>query len=189
MRPFTFLVVVEARVGSHVRNEGGFRTDIMRSLTHEQFEPRSHRNDIALLHLRDPIRWNVRTAPIALPDAADLVVGAAAKFVGWGAQTQLQVLATRIVSNEHCKVKLNSIGLDGYVRLTNICTAGKDGKGSCSGSDLGSPLVGPGDKLVGLLSFVHNKCGSDKPEVFTRVYKYVPWINATIRWQEDRDRN
>lgn len=200
MHNITSLVSVQARVGTNTYNKGGVKYDIYRSIAHDGYDPRSRVHDIALVQLRGLIRWNSQTAAIALSDIADAEAGVAVKLAGWGATTQpksdakgksselLQVLSTRIVANAQCKARLNSVNMGRLLQATNVCAGGTEGKGACHG-DLGSPLVGPGNDLVGLLSFGSLPCGSRVPDVFTRVYKYVAWIKSTIRNKQIKDRN
>ena len=52
-------------------------------INHENYNPSTTNNDIALLKLTDPIRWNQHTVPICFP-TADAEVGRTCYTTGWG---------------------------------------------------------------------------------------------------------
>ena len=74
---------------------------------------------------------------------------------------------------------------------THLCAGGEDGKDSCngdSGGGLFSDLIDGQDKtgldrkweVVGIVSFGPYRCGNEKPGVYTRVSKYLQWIQQTM---------
>ena len=52
-------------------------------INHENYTPSPDNNDIALLKLTEPIRWNPHTVPICLP-TVDAEVGRTCYITGWG---------------------------------------------------------------------------------------------------------
>lgn len=68
-----------------------------------------------------------------------------------------------------------------------ICAGGEAGKDSCDG-DSGGPLMTevnayePRFELVGVVSYGPKVCGTaGVPGVYTHVYKYVDWIQQSVR--------
>ena len=74
---------------------------------------------------------------------------------------------------------------------THLCAGGELWKDSCagdSGGGLFSDLIEGQDKtgldrkweVVGIVSFGSRRCGNGKPGVYTRVSKYLQWIEETM---------
>merc|ERR1711890_119272 len=81
---------------------------------------------------------------------------------------------------------------------SQICAGGERGKDSCKGDSggplllrrvLGTGLMDPNNDhddpwfLIGVVSFGFGsarRCGPGKPEIYTRVEPYVPWILENI---------
>lgn len=59
-----------------------------------------------------------------------------------------------------------------------ICTINPVGRGICRG-DLGGPLIGNGDELMGIASW-HLECADGKPDVYTAISPFIDWITDTI---------
>ena len=81
------------------------------------------------------------------------------------------------------------LGQDFILHPGFICAGGEEGRDSCVG-DSGSALMAsdtkPGEffatwKLVGLVSFGPQKCGTENiPGVYSRVRHYIDWIKDAI---------
>ena len=52
-------------------------------INHENYDPGTTNNDIALLRLEMPIKWNQHTIPICLPNE-DAIVDGTCYTTGWG---------------------------------------------------------------------------------------------------------
>lgn len=52
-------------------------------------------------------------------------------------------------------------------------------EGICSDTDIGAPLISKHGELVGIGSW-HDGCGTGKPDVFTRVFVYMHWIQSIL---------
>lgn len=149
------------------------------------------RNDIALLKLKKPLVMSAAVQSISYglgnEDATDN-----ARVTGFGALesgsmnlvNKLMFAELPIVSNEKCNL---AISYDGHVTTKMLC-AGYDlgGVDTCRG-DSGGPLTvetvdGDTRSIEGITSWgVINSCGEEfKYGVYTRVEKYVAWIEACI---------
>lgn len=170
-------------LGRHDLSESDGEThSISFVLTHNDYNETPHDNDIALIKLASPSSQT----PVTLIDAADTSSqpGDDATIVGWGALSEggstsdtLQQVSVPIVSNGECD--------DVYGNLTdNMLCAGEElgGEDSCQGDSGGPLMVRASDtapwQQAGIVSF---GIGCARPNIFgvyTRVSKYVDWIEA-----------
>ncbi|XP_063698021.1 CLIP domain-containing serine protease B4-like [Culicoides brevitarsis] len=159
----------------------------------------SNHHDIALLRLTRPAKLSYFVKPICLPISNELrgkTRDESTNFVvaGWG-RTE-----TNFKSNKKLKVDLKGFNqrecaqkyrqrYGSEINDSQLCAGGEEGKDSCTG-DSGGPLVashndGRGRNfyyLAGLVSYGPSKCGTKGvPGVYTRVSKYIEWIEANIR--------
>lgn len=66
-----------------------------------------------------------------------------------------------------------------WVTEDSLCAvSGFRGEGTCSG-DSGGPLTYNGE-LVGVVSWGDGPCSETRPDVFTRVFNYLDWIENII---------
>ncbi len=156
-------------------------------IVHDQYDPWTNNNDIALLRLAVPVNVTPTIYPLALLTADDestlAAVGTAAMVTGWGtmeeggnAATTLMEVAVPLVSNAQCN--------ESYGMITaNMICAGYEtgGKDSCQG-DSGGPLVVPDDqggwRLAGVVSFGNGCARANFYGVYTRLSRFVAWIEA-----------
>ncbi|CAH0550059.1 unnamed protein product [Brassicogethes aeneus] len=147
---------------------------------HEGWNSQSLSNDIALIHLAQPVPLNSYIQIIPLSRDTSTHEGQMSLITGWGRYSDriqgtsdiLRGTKTPIVSNNICNYYFG-----GIVTSKQICTSGSQGKGSCNG-DSGGPLA-IGGKQVGLVSFgIQYGCEVGFPAVYTRVANYYNWIQA-----------
>ncbi|KAM6153736.1 kallikrein-11-like isoform 2-T2 [Erethizon dorsatum] len=143
---------------------------------------KDHRNDIMLVKLPKAavITWAVR--PLTLPSHC-VTAGTNCLISGWGTTSspQLQLPHTlrcaniSIIKHEECER-----AYPGNITDTMVCASvQKEGKDSCQG-DSGGPLVCNGS-LQGIISWGQDPCAvSRKPGVYTKVCKYVDWIQKIM---------
>ncbi|XP_047508563.1 CLIP domain-containing serine protease 14D-like [Pieris napi] len=149
---------------------------------HPGYEQKIFRHDIALIILKDEIKYSVTAAPICLNDRP-LVVDERASLVGWGklsgqstAGSRQQQLEVPIVPLETCE---RVFGESVPIHEGQLCAGGEQGKDACSGFG-GAPLVMKRDGMfvqVGIVSFGSENCGSEGvPSVYTNIGHYHRWI-------------
>lgn len=159
---------------------------------HPQWDPNTLSNDLALVELPEPIKFNDYIKPSCQPSASDSAdVGELVTCTGWGKPSDSaggispvlrMVEDLPIISNAECNAIYGIVG-EGVVCID---TAG--GKGTCSG-DSGGPLnmkfdvvdkdgvAGQKWKQVGIVSFGASAgCEVGYPAGFTRNAYYMDWI-------------
>lgn len=62
---------------------------------------------------------------------------------------------------------------------THVCMANRMKEGICGETDIGAPLVTRHGELVGIASW-YDECGTGKPDVFTRVFVYLDWMQTVM---------
>ncbi|XP_050314340.1 serine protease nudel isoform X2 [Anthonomus grandis grandis] len=160
---------------------------------HKAYSKNNLRNDIALMKLSAPIRYNRYVRPICLPSEATAgqnylngpMAGTVCTTVGWGATIEhgsdpdhMREVEVPILS--HCIHKEDS-------DVEEIC-AGliEGGKDACQG-DSGGPLMcrNPNNPnqwyLAGVVSHGEGCARPNEPGVYTKVSKYVGWIAENTR--------
>ncbi|XP_059208093.1 transmembrane protease serine 2-like [Centropristis striata] len=153
-------------------------------ISHQQYNPKTRDNDIALLKLNTPLTFSRTVRPVCLPNmGVDLSAGQSAWITGWGALSssgwypdRLNQAQVTVYSREECNVPHV---LDGNVTETMIC-AGKlaGGVDSCKG-DNGGPLVikqGGVWWLAGDTSWGIGCAWRNKPGVYGNVTYFVNWV-------------
>ena len=97
---------------------------------------------------------------------------------------RLQHVNLKVVNSDECQAMYSKRGSK-ISNTSQLCAGGEEGRDSCVG-DSGSALMAsdtkPGEffatwKLVGLVSFGPQKCGTENiPGVYSRVRHYIDWI-------------
>jgi len=150
-------------------------------------------NDIAIIELYDEIKFNNYTQPIALEtanfDDEDAGYGTEECVIsGWGytsvsprytSPDVLQETGTKILSNTECAQMWGSR----YIAKGHVCIM--DGESSACMGDSGGPLVCRASadapfRLVGVTSWGSSRCVLDYPGVYTRVSRYVDWVQEKL---------
>ncbi|CAH2090287.1 unnamed protein product [Euphydryas editha] len=150
---------------------------------HPGYEQKIFRHDIAMIILKDDIKYSVTAAPICLNDKPEIVINERASLVGWGklsGQNNLigsqQQLDVPLVSLETCE---RIFGESVPIHEGQLCAGGEEGKDACSGFG-GAPLILNRDGQyvqVGIVSFGSENCGSEGvPSVYTNIAHYYNWI-------------
>ncbi|GAB1867485.1 Chymotrypsin-1-like [Camponotus japonicus] len=136
-------------------------------------------NDIALIHLATPIKYNTVVQPIKLATSDKNLEGKPCTLSGWGttrlggsAPNNLQEIDLIIYPQQQCKSEHSNL------IYSHICTLTKAGEGACHG-DSGGPLVANGSQ-VGIVSF-GRPCAVGYPDVYTRVSSFISWINENLK--------
>ncbi|XP_034487202.1 chymotrypsin-1 [Drosophila innubila] len=143
-------------------------------------------NDIAVLKVSPPFGLHLAEIGTIPMGGSDRIGGKVpVRLTGWGSTTpsssgakvpdRLQVLDYQTISNGECAQK-------GFrVTPNEICALAAHGQGACMG-DSGGPLIlssGP-QKLAGIVSYGSATCAQGKPDVYTRVSSFLPYINKIL---------
>lgn len=167
------------QVGSIELHFGGPPYGISLAIYHPKYDPNVIQNDIALIKTTTPIQFNNNTQPIPLNED-NIPAGETLTLSGWGRtglpgeiSEFLQYIDLKSISNNDCKMSMSD------VTNLQLCTFTKKGEGACRG-DSGGPLVYKG-KIAGIVSY-GKPCAAGFPDVFTRISKYVDWIQGVIKY-------
>ncbi|XP_054734071.1 chymotrypsin-1-like [Anastrepha obliqua] len=172
--------------GTLTWRNGGDRHRVVAMRSHPSFSSNSLiTNDIAVLKVTPPFNLGKSSiGTIALGGRARIGENVAVRLTGWGSLTptgssglpeQLQVLDYRTISNQECAQR-------GFrITANELCTLGERGRGACVG-DSGGPLITAHGtpQLVGIVSYGTATCAQGRPDVYTRVSSFLPYINKVI---------
>ncbi|OXU16899.1 hypothetical protein TSAR_004603 [Trichomalopsis sarcophagae] len=150
---------------------------------HERFKaPRHLANDIALMKVDTPFKFDNLISPVVLPKSHEIVkINEKALVSGWGSMKGVEV---SIVDQEYCRnLYNNSVKREIYPE--QLCTheIGERRKGVCAG-DSGGPVTIHKNILIGIISWSSKDpdCASPLyPDVHVRVSEYLDWINKHVK--------
>ncbi|XP_059056601.1 serine protease Hayan-like [Achroia grisella] len=170
---------------------------IARVIKHPDYRPPARYNDIALLEVASPFRLGPSIIPACLY-IGDRVDDDRASATGWGvtvnrgtADNNAEVLQKVIINKftpDECRTKFpkNRLMKQGFDANTQICYGDKKSKKDTCQGDSGGPLQIKSLKIncmyvvIGVTSF-GKACGqAGEPGIYTRVSKYVPWIEDIV---------
>ncbi|XP_062434832.1 acrosin [Rhea pennata] len=161
--------------------------NIKRLVTHEHYNNRSQRNDIALLELDQPVQCSYYIQLACVPDGSLRVSELSPCYIsGWGAMEEgskirpaiLQEALVHLIDNHICN---SSQWYAGAVRNTNLCAGYQQGGIDTCQGDSGGPLVCKDRTadyywLVGVTSW-GTGCGrAHQPGIYTSTQHYRDWI-------------
>ena len=164
--------------GTNKLNSGGDTYKVASFKYHEDYDAWNIQNDVSILKLASPIKFNEKVQPVKLRQT-EMPGDAEATLSGWGRTNypgnipnDLQFIKLKTLSVKECQEKQTSAP----VIESEICTLTKAGEGACHG-DSGGPLVDSNGEQIGIVSW-GNPCARGKPDVFTRVTSFLKWIEA-----------
>ncbi|XP_005365933.1 cationic trypsin-3 [Microtus ochrogaster] len=175
---------IQVRLGEHNIDvlEGGEQfIDAAEIIRHPKYNKKTYDNDIMLIKLKSSAALNSRVSIVSLPSSCPSA-GTKCLVSGWGntrssgtkMPSVLQCLDVPVLSNSSCKSSY-----PGKITSNMFCLGFLEGrKDSCQG-DSGGPVVCNG-KLQGVVSWGDGCASKGKPGVYTKVCKYVSWIQQTI---------
>ncbi|XP_077285890.1 chymotrypsin-2-like [Arctopsyche grandis] len=153
-------------------------------ITHPDFNSEDDLNNIGMLKTLQTIIYTSRVGAANLPYYS-VGSGTAMIISGWGRTSKtdasfsssIRSLTVKSMSREECRLDMEP-PREIYDR--QLCGVRSTGKGVCTG-DSGSGVIASGyvHGIVARTSSVEN-CALGYPEVFTRVYPFVSWINQVI---------
>nr|CAI5819317.1 unnamed protein product [Callosobruchus analis] len=168
--------------------------DVSSIIIHEDFNPMTVFNDVALLILKSPIKPAPHIGTICLPVQDQEIESSSCFVTGWGKdafglkgkyQAILKKIQLPTVEFQQCEEKLRKTRLGRFFKLDKsfMCAGGEHGRDACTG-DGGSPLACP-DPLhpgryiqAGIVSWGID-CGQPEvPGVYANVAKFRTWIDS-----------
>jgi secreted trypsin-like serine protease len=159
-------------------------------ITHEKFDKKQLLFDVALVKLKGNIKFSGQAQAICLPDPDADFVGEMGLVSGWGKVEEksskptamLDYVQLPVLSNPDCQAMLLSQTppQKTVIRKEWICAGFREGgKDACQG-DSGGPFavfVNGLWQLSGVVSGGFGCARPNTPGIFTRVPKFVSWIN------------
>ncbi|GFR16481.1 proclotting enzyme [Trichonephila clavata] len=187
--------LLTVRLGAHdlkKSNEpGALDISVSAVRRHEQFDPRTYKNDIAVLRLSRTVRFHDDISPVCLPFDSLYnynLTGKISYVTGFGT-TAFNGPSSDVLMEVGFDIQSQDLCRKAYERELNIteeylCAGMMDGsKDSCQG-DSGGPLVAVGKEnkyyLVGVVSFGKLCAQPGYPGVYTRVTKYLDWLRTNL---------
>ncbi|CAG5127169.1 unnamed protein product, partial [Candidula unifasciata] len=145
-------------------------------------------NDIALLELAEPLKYNDYIKPLCFPEKGDVFTRANRCYIaGWGhtkgvqGETSEHQQETKLTLWDTTKCN-SSFVWNGRVQQSEMCAGYFNGLVAACSGDSGSPVACQDEtktwKVVGVASYVYKTCSvATKPLVFTDTSLYIDWIN------------
>lgn len=185
------------RLKAHLKT-GGTRYNVKKIEIHPRYNGRENYNDIAILVLDREVPIANDISPICLPEAERSrirnLTNRTAYVLGWGHTSyggvDSQVLLEArlpIVDTAQCNDAYKGVASRSYPKgITNdfLCAGYKEGGKDACQNDSGGPLQMSTNNRwfqIGIVSFGYGCAEPGFPGVYTRVARYVPWINEIMR--------
>lgn len=158
---------------------------VQKIIIHEGWNSNTLENDIALLQLAKPVRFNKYVQPACLP-GPDPVPGSKVVLIGWGltatgGELSLVLKQTEVDVIGNCKEHWGNVD-----DAKQLCFKDPTLTSAACQGDSGGPALQKhnGQWVVeGVTSFGHQTCEVVKhglPDVYTRVSAFLPWIHSNI---------
>ncbi|RWS13969.1 trypsin-1-like protein [Dinothrombium tinctorium] len=180
---------VEVLLGGQNRKEDGEILSVKRILTHDDWkvdskkikEESETKNDIALVELKDPVKFNLKIKPICLPPDKNFEPSeknATVIAAGWGRTDPDEASSKTINLMETNLTLLDWKTCNKFEALdsSQIC-AWSNNSSTCKG-DSGGPLAYKHENrmiVIGITSYGNKDCVSS-PTIFTKVAAFLEWI-------------
>ncbi|XP_017156100.1 trypsin beta [Drosophila miranda] len=176
------------RVGSINQYAGGQIVNVNSVLIHPSYGNFLH--DLAIITLSEPLVFTERITAVTLPtkveegsaeeESTELPNGTPVYAAGWGevsdgsAPYKLQKANYNTLSSPYCELAA------GYGYESCLCLTSAEKEGICRG-DAGAAVIDDNKVLQGITSFQFADCGSSYPDVASRIYYYLDWIEANAQ--------
>ncbi|XP_023561074.1 granzyme B-like isoform X2 [Octodon degus] len=154
---------------------------VRKALSHQNYHPKIHTNDIMLLQLEKKAKLTNDVQPLRLPKGKSQVKsGAVCQVAGWGmlapgrSTNILQEVEMTVQKDEECEDRYSS-----YDRATQICVGDPRIQKASFRGDSGGPLV-CNNVAQGIVSY--GRRDGRTPRVFTKVSRFLRWIKKTMKY-------
>ncbi|CAD7089403.1 unnamed protein product [Hermetia illucens] len=171
--------------GSSFRNSGGESLYVGKVIIHEDYEPSTGTNDVAVVRMDGFYEYTNLIQPIALASKAQRFrIGTKAVVSGWGTEeegasvipVQLRYTYVYGFDFDECAEAYTEINPVVPGMICAFYPGG--GKDACQG-DSGGPMV-VGDKQIGIVSWGQGCARAEYPGVYTDVAYYRDWIEKSL---------
>ncbi|CAN7975706.1 unnamed protein product [Ixodes persulcatus] len=170
-----------------IKKHSGISVPVTRMLRHPFFVKESFQNDVCLLTVQKPMRFNEMVKPICLPLNPVDLYQKNVRIAGWGRLNVSKKFSFFIVSKFvtvprflFCIYKIYA-GNDFNKKLMFCAYGGYTD--ACSG-DSGAPVLSQAEDgrffIVGIISYGVGCAVDGRPAVYARVSTYAPWILRNI---------
>jgi len=186
----------KVHVGMHRMNERMADENtraVQKIWVHEQYNPRTQENDIAVIRLAKPVTLSDTISVICLPGPESMDPNERVWVAGWGT-TSSNGPVSQFLRQTFVHIMPNSCErvYQGFNKQKQIC-AGIQGGGrdTCQG-DSGGPLMYEKNGvwyLNGVVSFGKGCAAAGYPGVYTRVKHFLPWIQSKTGGSGRKGRN
>ncbi|XP_074498924.1 trypsin-3 [Sebastes fasciatus] len=167
---------------SLAKNEGFEQEfNVSKIFYHRQFNYKTFNNDIMLIKLSRPAQLNAHVQPAVLPDEnGSPQRGDVCTVSGWGVTQIYSYSLSPVLRSVDVRITpYCNYYYWGRITPNMLCAGSRyGGKDSCQG-DSGGPLICSG-KFEGIVSWGISCANPYFPGVYTKVRKYVSWINWII---------
>ncbi|KAL1497555.1 hypothetical protein ABEB36_008496 [Hypothenemus hampei] len=163
--------------------------NVKRVIVHRKYDAATFENDLALLELESPVKFDAHIIPICLPPDNSDYTKRMATVTGWGrlkygggVPSVLQEVQVPIMENHVCQDMFRTAGHSKVILESFLCAGYANGqKDACEG-DSGGPLVvqRPDGRyeLAGTVSHGIKCAAPYLPGVYMRTTYYKPWITS-----------
>ncbi|GAB1862293.1 trypsin [Camponotus japonicus] len=161
---------------------------VEKTIKHSGYSTVNYDNDIGLIKLKEPIKFQGPMRPACLPEQGKTFAGEKGIVTGWGAtkeggsvSSHLQKVDVPILSNSECR----ATNYPSYKITDNMLCAGykQGGKDSCQG-DSGGPLHVEKNgtyHVVGIVSWGEGCARPGYPGVYCRTNRFLTWIEHNTK--------
>lgn len=187
--------VLSVRLGDHDLSSTDDNTspvdaEVADVVRHPRYDRRTYAHDIALLVLREPVRWNRFVQPACLPFgplATEPLKDYNAFIVGWGA-TQFNGGGSSVLRQAQIPIWAEAKCRTAYaqhlpITSAQLCAGDVNASmDSCQG-DSGGPLLLPYHGryyVIGVVSSGKDCATPGFPGIYTRVSSYLDWLRTEM---------
>ncbi|KAH8371938.1 hypothetical protein KR093_009372, partial [Drosophila rubida] len=168
------------------------RVDFKSIVPHPQYDCTKVQHDIALLELVQPISFTAHIQPSCVSSGHEQrsLEQEFATVSGWGWTHEnqaegdradvLRKATVKIWNNAECERSYRALGKSNSISDTQLCAGYENGQIDSCWADSGGPLMSKEHHLLGVVSTGIGCARPGLPGIYTRVSKYVDWLQHVI---------